>query len=94
MSKAAILRRAYTAKTIDENRYKYYMIELSRIGERKVERGYVDLDKPTLLSQILDMHTSILNYTKSELANMLGLNMDDYNEYFYGLSKNRLTIRL
>lgn len=93
LSKAAILRRALTAKTIDENRYKYYMIELSRTGERKLERGYVDLDKPTLLSQMIDMHLTSLHYTKNELADLLGLTIQDYNELFCGTTKGRLSLR-
>ena len=94
LSKAAILRRAFTAKVIDENRYKYYMIELSRMGERKFEKGYVDLDQPTLLSQMIDMHLSALHYSQEELADLLGLTIHDYNDLFLGSPKKGLSIRL
>ena len=94
LSKAAILRRAFTAKVIVENRYKYYMIELSRMGERKFEKGYVDLDQPTLLSQMIDMHLSALHYSQEELADLLGLTIHDYNDLFLGSPKKGLSIRL
>lgn len=95
VSKAAIIKRALTAKVITEDKYKYFMIELSRMGERKTERGFVPLDKPTLLRQMVEMHINELNYTKSELAQILGLSESDCDSYLYmNASPRRLQLRL
>jgi Zn-dependent peptidase ImmA (M78 family) len=92
MSKSAIIRRALTAKVITAERYKYFMIELSRMGERKNERGLVALDTPTLSKQIIDLHINELNYTKEELYRMLGLYYEDCVNLF--LRPNPLHMRL
>jgi len=95
VSKAAIIKRALTAKVITEDKYKYFMIELSRMGERKTERGFVPLDKPTLLRQMVEMHINELNYTKTELAQILGLSESDCDSYLYmNASPRRLQLRL
>ncbi len=91
-SKAAILRRALTAKTISPDRYKYFMIELSRIGERKTEKGIVDLDKPQLLNQILELHIKDLHYSKTEIAQMISISEKDCNELLF--PAQRVMIRL
>lgn len=52
-------------------------------------------DKPTLLRQMVKMHINELNYTKSELAQILGLSESDCDSYLYmNASPRRLQLRL
>lgn len=91
MSKAAIIRRALSIGVINQKQYTYCMIELSRCGERKNESGYVELDNPSLLKQMIDMHLNELNYSKEELCELLGLSRQDFTELFMPIQ--RLTLR-
>ena len=51
-------------------------------------------DKPTLLRQMVKMHIE-LNYTKSELVQILELNESDCDSYLYmNASPRRLQLRL
>lgn len=87
LSKSAIIRRALTARTITPERYQYFMIELSRMGERKQERGSVELDSPMLLKQMVDIHTNDLRYSTEEMSSMLGLSCKDYLQLFRAPAK-------
>lgn len=52
-------------------------------------------DKPTLLRQMVKMHINELNYTKSELTQILELNESDCDSYLYmNASPLRLQLRL
>lgn len=77
ISKAAILKQAVSAHIISADRYKYFMIELSRMGERKREKGMVEWYAPSLLTQIVNTHINELKYSLEELASMLGVSVND-----------------
>jgi Zn-dependent peptidase ImmA (M78 family)/DNA-binding Xre family transcriptional regulator len=82
MSKAAILFRAKELKLINEQTYKYMIIELTRRGERKSETGIVPLDLPKMLRSMVSLYKTDLNYSDTDLTTMLGLSIKDFNEYF------------
>lgn len=81
MSKAAIIYRAKSLRLITEKTYKYMVIELSRRGERKTERGRVSLDEPKLINAIVQFHKKELGYTIPELSDMLRISKNDFMRY-------------
>lgn len=85
MSKAAILYRAKDIGSINEKTYTYYNILLGRNGERKNETEIINIDRPTILSKMINLHYDQLGYNKSELAEMLGLSIDDLNKLYLNL---------
>lgn len=91
-SKAALIKRAKDLKCIPENRARYFMIELSRMGERKVEKTLVSIDKPVLYRKAYDMHINTLNYTNEDLANAFSLPKDIIEKFFVFSEKGKLRI--
>jgi Zn-dependent peptidase ImmA (M78 family) len=91
-SKQSIIRRAKDLKGIPDNKGKYFMIELSRMGERKVERTLVDIDKPIAFRNAYELHKKELNYTDEELAKAFSLPYDIIKKYFNFSDKSKLRI--
>ncbi len=81
VSKAAIIQRAYAIGTISKGTYIYLRGELSKAGELKQEKGFVDLDKPTLLNKIIQLHRDAGTHDE-ELAELTRLSTDDFRNYF------------
>lgn len=77
ISKAAILYRAKDIGAINENTYVYYNITLGRLGERKQEKELIDIDQPSIVKKMLDLHTSELGYDQKELSVLLGVPIPD-----------------
>jgi len=68
VSKASIIRRAKELDLINANTYQYWNIELGRRGERKVEKGTVDIDSPKILPTVMKLLKDQFNYTNEDLA--------------------------
>jgi len=92
LSKAAILLKAKQIEAISPEKYKFMIIRLSQRGERKTELGTVPLDEPTLINRLIDLHLGDLGYTKSELAEILGLTVSDFDLYFSKSNDGKLRI--
>lgn len=88
VAKSAIIRRAFTLNYIDQNKYNYMMIELSRSGERKSEKIQVSLDEPQLLRLIAETHFNELEYSFEDLSKSVAINRDDFDHYILGKQKN------
>jgi len=86
VSKAAIIRRAKFLNIITESSYKYLMIELGRRNERKVESGYVEIDEPKTVNEIIDLLKTELNHTDVVIADNMALDLNDYAKYFEPIS--------
>lgn len=82
VSKVAILRRALEIKMISKERYTYLNIELSRNGEKKRESGFIELAQPKLMKLMVKTHQEDLEYSQSEMLELLGLDERDYFSYF------------
>lgn len=93
LSKAAILYKAKMEGFINESTYKYMIIELTRRGERKIESGYVDIDSPKVLQQVLALLENELNYTDEEIAEKLCLPVDDYLRLFKPNEEPKVKVR-
>lgn len=93
VSKAAIIRRAKTLNLIDEATYKYLMVELGRRGERKNETGFVELDDPLILNEIIELLKGELNQTEYEISENMKLSVEEYSKYFE-LNSARVKVRV
>lgn len=66
----ALLYRARQLKVIDQGRYTYLWKEFSRLGYKSREPSELDFpaEKPTVLSDLVKLHTEHLGYSVAELA--------------------------
>jgi Zn-dependent peptidase ImmA (M78 family)/transcriptional regulator with XRE-family HTH domain len=94
ISKAAIIRRAFDLSIIPRETYTYMIIELGRRGERKKEKGYVSLDEPKLLKEVLNIFLNELKYTKQDLAKIVCLNEKDLEDNFIEMGKRKFKVTL
>ena len=79
ISKAAIAYKAKELNRISASQYKYIMMQLSQTGQRKKEKEIIEIDTPTILNQVIDLHRKELGYTDEELSELLGLSNSDIN---------------
>ncbi|MPR35912.1 XRE family transcriptional regulator [Salmonirosea aquatica] len=94
VSKASLIRRAYDLKHVDKTKYTNMMIELSRAGERKVERNDVNLDSPALLQLITATYINELGYTREELSNIISISSEDFDFFLLGKEPNRAKFKI
>lgn len=80
-SMSSIIRRAKDLKAIDENRYKYLNMELSRRGLRKNEKLNVDIDSPNVFYKGYELHKNELGFSNEELAGAFCLPLDVINKF-------------
>lgn len=78
LSKAAIIYKAKLCGFINESTFKYMIVELTRRGERKVEPGFVQIDEPTTLKQVVELLKNELEYSEEDIAEKLRLPVSDY----------------
>jgi Zn-dependent peptidase ImmA (M78 family)/DNA-binding XRE family transcriptional regulator len=94
LSKAAIIYKAKDAGFINEKTYTYMMIELGRNNERKQESGFVEIDSPTTLQEVINLLENEVGYTQEEIAEKLRLSVEDYIRFFEPpQTNNKLRIR-
>ncbi len=78
VSMAALLRRAYDLGTINERRYRFLNIQLSKAGYKT--REPVETEPPreqtTLMEELIGFHTRNLSFTVEELAAYLHVNVN------------------
>jgi Zn-dependent peptidase ImmA (M78 family)/transcriptional regulator with XRE-family HTH domain len=84
VSKAALIYRAHQLKYIDKSKHTNMMIELSRFGERRREKLDVPLDSPFILSQIIKIYQSELEYSVKEICSMISISPQDFYTYILG----------
>jgi Zn-dependent peptidase ImmA (M78 family)/DNA-binding XRE family transcriptional regulator len=82
-SMSSIVKRAADLKAINQDRYTYLFIELSRMGYRKNEPMDVFIDSPLLMKQAYLLHKNDLNYSNEELASSFCLPIDVVERFFY-----------
>jgi Zn-dependent peptidase ImmA (M78 family)/DNA-binding XRE family transcriptional regulator len=93
VSKAAIIRRGKTLNLISEATYVYMMKELGRRNERKNESGFVDVDEPNILKEVVVLLKSELNYSEESLSESLNLNTNDYCKFFEDSKSIKVKVR-
>ena len=81
-SMGSILRKAKDLNCIDDNRYKYFMIEFSRSGWLKKEPIQVFIDNPTLLNNAYNLIKDHLSYSIDDFVKFTALPADIIEEIF------------
>ena len=80
-SMASIIRRARDLKCIDNDKYLYFNIELSRKGFKRKEPVEVYIDKPQMYTEAYRLHKTELDYSDSEIAEAFKLPIDIINQF-------------
>ena len=91
-SKQSIIRRAKDLRGISDNKATYFMIELSRMGERKLEKTIVDIDNPVIFKNAYELHKKELNYSDEDLSKAFSLPYDVLKKYFNFSDKSKLRV--
>lgn len=91
-SMGSILRKAKDLNCIDDNRYKYFMIEFSRSGWLKKEPIQVFIDNPTLLNNAYNLIKDHLSYSIDDFVKFTALPADIIEEIFITNDTLRLKI--
>lgn len=82
VSMAAIAVRADRLKLITPYQSKTFWIEMGKLGYRKQEPHEPPKEYPSLLRQIIAFHTKKLGYAIGELASLLHLKVDEFQEMY------------
>lgn len=97
-SMASILRRSYDLKCIDENKYKNFNIEFSRLGYKKKEPIEVFIDEPRVFKKGYDLFVKELGYSEDDFSKAFKLPKEILKEIFSFkpepkvLSLNRISV--
>lgn len=82
-SMGSILRRAKDLKCITEDRYKYFMIEMSRNGFNRKEPIEVTIDKPQCFKNGYLLFKDELSYSDNDFIATMSVPKDQLDEIFY-----------
>ncbi|HMO40232.1 MAG TPA: XRE family transcriptional regulator [Saprospiraceae bacterium] len=96
VSMSSLLVKAKRLNLIKENSYRYLWTQFRKNGYHIQEPPElnVPIEKPTLIKEILDAFINDLDYTKSDLAILLNLNLPDFENFFYETRSRLKVIRL
>ncbi len=85
VSMGALLYRGKSLNMLTDSQYRYIWQQMAMLGYKKNEPAEIAVakEKPTLLKEIIEMHLNDLKYTKQELSEMLHINYNDMQDYFY-----------
>lgn len=81
-SMSSIIRRAKDLKCIDDKRYKYFLIEMSRSGFLKKEPIEVFIDKTTCFKNAVDLFKNELSYSIEDFISFTALPQDILEDFF------------
>lgn len=90
-SMSSIIRRARDLKCIDNDRYRFFMIEMSRCGYSRSEPINVYIDSPRSIRQACNLLKERLEYTIDDFSKFLSLPKDIIEDLFFN-DKVRLRI--
>ncbi len=91
VSMQALLRYANTLGMVTQNQYKYLWIQMGSLGYRRNEPVAIPMEKPGLITEIVNAYVSDLGYSKEELAYVLQMNVSEL-ERIYFASKGKLKV--
>lgn len=81
-SMSSIIRKAKDLSCIDENRYKFFMIEMSRNGYNRKEPIEVFIDKPTCFKNAHKIFKNELSYEMDDFVSFTALPKDIIDDIF------------
>lgn len=82
VSMAAIIRRAHDLGRISERQYRYFNVEMGRLGYRRCEPAPIPAEEPRLFREILEVHRSAHGRNPAMLSALLGLHLHQYQELY------------
>lgn len=91
VSMQALLRYANTLGMVTQNQYKYLWVQMGTLGYRKNEPVSIPIEKPGLITEIVNAYVSDLGYSKEELASVLQVNVSELDRIYFG-SKGKLKL--
>ena len=91
VSMQALLLYANKLGTVTKNQYKYLWIQMGSLGYRKNEPVIIPVEKPGIISEIVNAYISDLGYTKEELASVLQMNLPELERVYFG-NKGKLKV--
>lgn len=91
VSMQALLRYANALGMVSQNQYKYLWIQMGTLGYRKNEPVSIPVEKPGLITEIVNAYVTDLGYSKEELAAVLQLNVPELESIYFG-TKGKLKI--
>jgi Zn-dependent peptidase ImmA (M78 family) len=84
VSMQALIYRSWQIGRLSDRQLKYFFMEISRRGWRKIEP--IDVpnlrEKPSTLRAMIDAHLKQLDFSEDEIAEMLGLNQREFRSWF------------
>lgn len=80
-SMQSLIRRAKDLQCIDENRYKFFMIEMSRNGFTRKEPVEVYIDRPTCFKNAFELFKNELSYSVEDFIKYTALPKDILDEF-------------
>jgi len=91
VSMNALLKRACDLETITERQRSYLWAQMGAHGYRTHEPVPLPQEEPTLVKEIIDLHTGELGFSLKELAVLMMMEEDEVRSE-YAVSKNRLKL--
>lgn len=85
VSMGSLLFRCKALNLITDNQYRYLWQQMAFLGYKTKEPKEinVDVEIPTLLTEIIEKYSDELEYSKDELATLLNINNDDLQEMYF-----------
>ncbi len=95
VSMQALVYRSWQIGKLSDRQLKYFFIEISKRGWRKIEP--IDVpnleEKPSTLRAMIDAHVKQLAFSENDIAEMLGLDYKDFSSWF-PVEQRRPSLRL
>lgn len=91
VSMRALALRAKKLKAITDYQYRYLVIKMNKEWGAKNEPHKLEVERPGLIREIINLHTESLGYAKEELASFLSLT---YNEFMSKYFDERVKLKI
>lgn len=84
VSMASLIYKSKEMKLIKENTYRYLWSQLRTLNYHIEEPHELDvpIERPALVKEIIDAYLNELAYSPKELAELLCLNLDDFEDFY------------
>ena len=85
VSMQAILFKAKVLNLVKDNTYRYLWTQFRALNYNNQEPLSIDIpvEKPSLVKEIIDAFLNDLNYSKSDLAKLLSLDLSDLEDFYF-----------
>ena len=94
VSMAALIMRAHSLEKITDSQKTSLFKQLSAANYRTKEPDTVPIEKPTLLTDIIDTYINKMDYSVGDLAHLLALEEDEFRYIYMGENSDRNGLRV